>query len=276
MNILDYLTLDITDENNIKQIASFVFDELENLKQSDFNIDLAHTLKGVLSKFNELTNYYGSNITEEIDKTSQNLVEALIKSDGLIPRERRKNCFLFFEKIYSIVTTQYQQIIYNNSNWYLDFEVIFCPDKSNKQDALKLLSEVVRLIKEDNELPFKIKKSILTKLEDIIELLHGDKTNWTLYFGKVQQLIIVLGAIGSISGGIAAWATVKEAKSKLIESTQIIETTSVNQQFNFQLTENNTYYKSDNLYLSATPNRNHPSLPQLTGKEKPVEENKKN
>ncbi len=266
MQLLEYLQLDLTDENNCKTVFTFVFDELEKLKSSDFAIDNIHTINGVLSKFIELAKNYGIDPSKQLVEYGEQLLANVVQSQSVNSSTRITSCIIPFEKIVSSVTICYGKIVQKNitSHSYSDLEILYNPDQSNKDEALALLKQVRSLIENDNELPNKLKKSILSKIDNLIDSLNKKKCNWTQYFGKAYQLVIVLGAIGSFSGGVAGWVAVKEAKSKLIQATQIIESTSINQQFNIQYNISNSHYLLEENKLD-TPNVN--STLALPGKQ---------
>lgn len=64
---------------------------------------------------------------------------------------------------------------------------------------------------------------IIDFIDKALKELDGDRTNWTSFLGKLKEIIIVLGALGSLAGGIS----VISAREKHEEAEQVVSQTSI-------------------------------------------------
>ena len=98
---------------------------------------------------------------------------------------------------------------------------------SNKKKAITLIQEAIELINIDSILSDKSKKKILKYLSDTIQELVNPKTNWKSFFIKTAEVIIVLGALGSLAGGVESGSNLLRAKKKVETAKQEIVSTSI-------------------------------------------------
>ncbi|MEL6159904.1 MAG: hypothetical protein AAFR18_11850 [Cyanobacteria bacterium J06627_32] len=134
----------------------------------------------------------------------------------------------------------------------------FQPSTSNKAKATQLILEAIKYVKEDGLLSEKTKKEIIVHLETAISELESPTSSGTAIFGKIKEAVCILGALGSLAGGVTGVLALNQAKAKLEEASQVIEDTSIN--INYQTTCNifqsevNLEIKSGNLLVEpATP-----------------------
>jgi hypothetical protein len=120
----------------------------------------------------------------------------------------------------------------------------------------------LEILSKDSTLGDKQRNNLIKQLNKILNNLKSVKPNWSYYFGDMHQTIIILGALGSFIGGTTGVLSLMEANNKLIQATQIINTTSINT--NIQLTlSNNSQYSS--YFLEETkPKAKTLSLPNKT------------
>ena len=133
---------------------------------------------------------------------------------------------------------------------FFDFYNFYNPDISNKTIVVDLVNEAIELINSDDFLSLEAKNKIVNRLLGIIDELHRKDTNWSGVFGKIKEAIIVLGALGSLAGGVYA---ITDAATKLEEAEKIIQETSINT--NFFIEENVT-----NVFVNKPIRK----IPQLT------------
>ena len=231
MELIEFLTLNVSAPDNIPSIMSFVFAELERSNQSDFETKNVHILSGVIDKFIELLILHGMKDTDTIKNETDQFVQAVIESEDTVPSVRRKGCLKIFEKVNSLIIKAYNQIIheYQKSTVFTEFNLLYNPNLSNKEKAIELIKEAIDLINSEEQLTQGQKKQIINQLDKALKNLGRSDTDWTSYFGKIHQVILILGAIGSIAGGIGTWAAIKEANEKITQATNIINQTSINQ-----------------------------------------------
>lgn len=103
------------------------------------------------------------------------------------------------------------------------------PENSNKAKIEELVNEAIVLIEEDSTLTTDSKKQLVEYLNIVLRDLKGEYSDWTKIIGRIKETIIILGAMGSIMGGIAP---LFDAKKKLEDTTTIIENTSINLNYN--------------------------------------------
>ena len=72
------------------------------------------------------------------------------------------------------------------------------------------------------------KKSIIEYINKALLEFDKPDSNWTIIFGKLRETIFVLGALGSLAGGITGTVSLNDAKLKLEQATTIIEKSSIN------------------------------------------------
>jgi hypothetical protein len=244
MELIEFLNLDISDENNVQEVMYYVSDYLEELNQSDFSGKTVHRLSGIIGKFIQLAKYYMADYdTIILYEDTQKLIRSIIDNENGINANRRAKSIRLFESISSTVIEIYNEIRNNlNLNRYNEFELLYNPHKSKKEEAITLIYEVIKILSDDDSLPIRLRNKIIDQLHKIIANLKRDKPNWSIYFGDLHQTIIILGAIGSLIGGIASVASLKSASEKLIQATQIIDSTSINTNFNFNFNIGNNIY----------------------------------
>lgn len=108
---------------------------------------------------------------------------------------------------------------------HLDLYDFYLPDLSDKQSAADMIEEAIRLIDIDDTLSRSARKRVVSHLRRAIDEIEKPKTDWSTVFGRMKEVVIVLGAVGSMVGGHCALA---EARDKIEEATRVIERTSIN------------------------------------------------
>ena len=83
---------------------------------------------------------------------------------------------------------------------------------------------------EDSILNQSVKDHIIHHLRIALDALKQENTNWTLFFGTIKEAIII-GAIGSMAGGLAALPSLFSVNQKLEQAEQVIQITSINQNY---------------------------------------------
>lgn len=104
----------------------------------------------------------------------------------------------------------------------------FDPSTSNKLKATQLISEAIKCVKESELLSEKTKKEIIIHLETAIEEFEKPTSNGSTIFGKLKEAVFILGALGSLAGGVTGVLALNQAKEKLEEASQVIGDTSIN------------------------------------------------
>jgi hypothetical protein len=196
-------------------------------------------------------------VTEEFYKVTRRLVWAGIRYENKRKKQRDYFFWLLFGFLLNLgyfrneYEEAYEWIYTETIRWYnsfcairdkrfnhLDLFDFYLPDISDRDRATKLVEEAIELITGDKTISRVAVRRIVTHLNEALNELRRPKPNWPTFFGKIKEVIIVMGAIGSITGGACA---INTARDKLNEATQVIEKTSINVNYmalvNNQLTD---------------------------------------
>ena len=143
----------------------------------------------------------------------------------------------------------------------LDLGGFFNPDRSNKQRAKELICAAIECIASDDSLSDKAKQSIVDNLEKVISEFNKGEADWTEIFGKLKETIFVLGAVGSLIGGVVALSPLLQAKQQLEEATKVIEETSID--FNYKtlrnlLNQDKSFTVTSETFMIEAPKSNKP------------------
>ena len=111
--------------------------------------------------------------------------------------------------------------------WSSSFYNLYIPEKADSVSAETLIQEAIQIIQDDFSLTPEARQKIIAQLETALSSLRkGDLKD---FFGTIKETIIILGALGSIAGGY--YAAVTQAESKINDAVDILEKTSINQNF---------------------------------------------
>ena len=159
MEFIDFIHLDVTDENNNAEIISYVNDYLEALSTAKFDSERIHKLPAVIDKLSVLLNEYNIQDIDKLQEAADHVVETVLK--GNQTTSEVKASMMAFIKLNSIVFKMYNALNnnfhennlfseFNSSLYYLGF--------SNKQKALALIQEAIELIQKDEVISSRQKK----------------------------------------------------------------------------------------------------------------------
>jgi len=229
------LSLSVNDKNDFYKCFTYIKNYLENIKEGDFYESEVLDLKALINKFIQ----FGTPIASETETLIADLEEYSDKLELSVykykhdesPKESDATRNLHFQHTYSNLLKLYTQIDnyfqYHNEE-LLDFDGLINYDISNKRKAINLIYEAIELIEKDNTLSEKSKKKILKYLSDTIQELTNPKTNWSNFFKKTAEVVIVLGALGSLTGGVESGSNLLLAKNKVETAKEEIKQTSIN------------------------------------------------
>ena len=111
MELISFLSLDVSDPENIPEIMSFVYFELEKLKKSNFSIDNIHIFDGIVGKYLELAEYYECTGTDDLELKTKELISNILKNIEAGPTQKEKANIELFENLSSLIMGVYNQII---------------------------------------------------------------------------------------------------------------------------------------------------------------------
>lgn len=233
------LLLDEKDNNDLQIIFHYLKEYIEGIKTSDFNIESVIDLKAIVDKFIQFGAPIETKFKVLIDDLNENVnsIEHTCYThtykqnteDNEVTRS------LIYQHLHSSFLKVYNKInLYfrNNKEELLEFDGLINYDISNKRKAIITIQEAIELIENDHTLSEKSKQKILKYLFDIIQELINPTTSWKHFLIKTSEVIIVLGALGSLTGGIESGSNLLKAKEKIETAKQEIGTTSLNLNYN--------------------------------------------
>ncbi len=242
MELQEYIKLDIKNHKDRELIFEAFIQILSNLPENNFSYQKVLLLKNFSEKFWDAIKekrYYDDEkkklIFEPIDKLREiSRQKELLKTKSflsrlLFPKHNNPTRIKFeLEDIFETLLNDSVKLINGSKEFdylhtHLDIGEFYNPKNSNKNRVKRLLNEAIELLKEDESFKQRHKTKIISFLEDAINELDNDYTNWTDFLGKLKEVIIVLGAVGSMVGGIAAI----NAKNKVEEAADVISKTSI-------------------------------------------------
>ena len=229
MDYLEFLELDPSEDCNAQAIAAYCINMLEEIQERDFDSFYIHKLPGVLDKFKDMAiSRYPKDYQHILDSLDR-LMDTWIENADNAGFIRKSSNRLNFIKLHSEVVKAYNNIVKNLSlgKDFSEFQLLYNPQISDKAKASKLITEAIELINNDNMLNNRQKKQITDALIKALNTLYNDTPDWTAFFGTIQQSIIILGALGSLVGGMASVAALKQASEKVAEANKIVIETSV-------------------------------------------------
>lgn len=245
MTFTEYLN---ADNEELPEISAFYLDYLSEFSSKDFPYEKQLQLKGVAGKFiNSIDKF--SYVTKDKKEKYFNDIDLLFKelryyrkSKGrhfafslILPLSTSKNLIFRVQDKFQEIFTNSLELL-NDANRSREFSTnnlnlngFFKPENSNKDLIRKLILESIDLIKEDNSITEKTKKQLVEYLQKVLKRLEKDYTNWSVVFGNISEIIIVLGALGSF---VAGFTPLMKAKEKLEETNGVIQKTSINVNYN--------------------------------------------
>lgn len=238
----DYINTNVEDSYIV---YDYYLNFLTEFSSKNFPFDEQLKVKGAGGKFLnaiESTTYVDRNKKEDYLKLLDSFLEELRKyrrysSTSVLKRISFNNSSKLlinlqeaFENIYS-KTLELINEATNKTLFYdsLDINDFYKPDNSNKPKIRELINEAIDIIRDDESLNEKSKNIIIDYLSKALSELERERVNWTRFLGRIKETVIVLGALGSFAGGVTPLFT---AKDKLEQSTEIIQKTSLNFNFN--------------------------------------------
>ncbi len=229
MDYLEFLELDPSEGSNAQAIAAYCINMLDEIQQREFDSLYIHKLPGVLDKFKDMAVSLHPRDYQHIFDIADKLMDTWAENADNAPSVRRSANRLNFIKLHSAVVKAYNSIVKNLcvGKDFSEFQLLYNPQISDKAKAAKLITEAIEIINNDNVLNKRQKKQITDALTKALTTLYNDSPDWTAFFGTVQQSIIILGALGSLVGGVASVAALKQASEKVAEANKIVIETSV-------------------------------------------------
>ena len=281
-SVEDYLTLSVKGTRDIDTLFLFLKRVMDNMRVPERGDDAGILLAALIDKFLYSVRDYIQIQDQEIERIHKLVTEHRQSKSLYEQRGRTRSNWIpfsllifpflnlsflqrkresLYNEIYDQVARYYNLycVVRDSGPNRLDLFDFYLPDISNKQQAHQLIDETIDLIQNDYTLSAAARKKIISYLKDALAELENPRTNWPNYFGKIKEIIIILGAVGSIVGGQCA---LNEAKSKLEQATEVIEKTCININY-IALTNNQITGSSQTI--------NVPQLPKASGQERNTE-----
>jgi hypothetical protein len=241
MELSEYIKLDITYHTDRELVFENFIKYLSNISETEFRNRDTLKLKSYSSKFLEALNakrYLGdekkNSYMEIVDEFNNNLkrrnkshtkpwiIKILSSNRSLMKLnfQLENNFETVLNEAVSLINES-REFDYLHSQ--LDIGEFYEPKNSNKEKIKQLLFEAIDNLNNDITIKEKSKKKVIEFIKKAIDELDSDYTNWTTFLGRLKETIIVLGAIGSLAGGIS----VLKAKEKVEEATNVVYQTSI-------------------------------------------------
>jgi|GEM_PF-1472273 len=258
-SLIEYLNINIREDDALDKIFKIIIEYLSTFKDYDFEYDKIIPFNGIMAKYINCANYLGANTVELRQAVDDFLSFSDDKSKFIKERILKEtNKRTLFEFLFSPTPSQDKRIvqlrnnekkgkenIFNNlynqailvynaikdfskNNDELELEGFYNPNISNKNAAIRLINDAIQLVERDSIISERTKKSIIDYLNKALNEFDKPNTNWSLIFGKLRETIFVLGALGSLAGGITGTVLLNDAKEKLEEASKVIEKSSIN------------------------------------------------
>lgn len=229
------LSLKETNNKDFQECYNYLKNYVEATKVNDFYDVEILDLMALINKFLR----YGAPIELDNEMLFKELIEYTDEFEQSIykykfneqPEESEVTRNLIYQHLYSNLLKAYTIIhsyFQNQKEELLEFDGLIDYDISNKRKAVRIIQEAIELIENDPSLSKKSKKKILKYLSDTIQELNNPKTNWTNFFRKSAEVVIVLGALGSLTGGIESGNNLLKAQEKVEKAKGEIVKTSIN------------------------------------------------
>ena len=243
MTFNEYLN---TDTENYDAIFQFYLEFLSQLPSKKYPFEEQIKLKGASSKFlicleksffipKEKSQEY-SELVESFSEKLRFYRRTMNRSGfslwvlGQVGRISLNKIHDMFERLYSMTLEIINEVArFGEINENLELNGFYQPKNSNKIKIRDLINEAIDLVESDENITDKSKKQIIDYLNKVLIELNREHINWSRLIGRIKETIIVLGALGSISGGISPLI---QAKDKLEETTVVIQQTSINLNYN--------------------------------------------
>jgi hypothetical protein len=248
--LIEFLAINIKEKDAIDKIFKIIIDYLSIFRNIEFNYVVTVPFNGIMNKYINCAKYLGAE-TASLRQSIENLNDILNKNKTayfkyplysriLFPKAVHQGNISYrnevlkpkesaFSEIYNQVVLVYNSIKdLSSERSEIELGGFYNPDISNRNYAKKLINEAIDIITNDDILSEATKKSIIDYLTNALIEFEKPNSNWSIIFGKLKETIFVLGALGSLAGGITGVISLNDAKLKLEEATEVIEKTSIN------------------------------------------------
>ncbi|MDM8555949.1 hypothetical protein QUF75_14565 [Desulfococcaceae bacterium HSG7] len=252
-DLREVVCIDIKNDKAIGEIFHLLTVYLNEFKKRQYPYDFIIPFPGMMDKYEKCASYLGVK-TSGIKELTHEFINAISKGthytatkykgselikriffSGPLERQLTKNktylksIDIAFQELYNEIIMIFNEAQNNKSNTRsIELNGFYNPENSHKQKAESLINEAIKLIEDDDTLSPNAKESIISYLKKAIAEFDKPKSNWTIIFGRLKEAILILGALGSLTGGISGTVALTEAKGKLEEATNVIEKTSIN------------------------------------------------
>lgn len=249
MTLSEFLNLDVSDYANIDSIFDYYNNHLNSLPNEKFSISSITATTSIAKKYIDSCLTLNERLKRDC-KEHLEMVESLTyhcknlnKNKASIFLADTIYSMLFgkrYDRILSHCEQQHSEIqsnalvIYSEAikgkprPYHFELSGFFQPNNSNKDLIKKLISEAIDLINLDTTLSTSAKNSIIGHFREILDEINKNKTNWSAFFGKAKEVIIVLQAITTLTGDVSENLNLREAEEKIHQATIVVERTSIN------------------------------------------------
>jgi hypothetical protein len=233
-NIQELLSLNESDYSDFIELYEYLKSYIEKIKSSGFDNSNVYELRALIEKFIQFDRQLkteNESIRNELLLYSEKLELSCYKYSFNELSESDVTRHLIYQHLYSNFLKLFNKInadFRNKVEEFLDFDGLINYDISNKRKVIEMIQEAIELIELDTSLSEKSKKKIIKYLSDTVQELLNPKTNWKNFFVKTTEVIVVLGALGSLTGGVDAGKNLLAAKNAVESAKEVVVNTSIN------------------------------------------------
>ena len=221
--LFDIIQLNIQEKESINKIISVTLEYIEFINENRSKVTKARLLVPIEKLLLGLKLHHQQIYTEELENALTSSAEFIINSS--------QEEYYTGDYIHNISELEYllfsiMNRINNSQDKSFNFGDLYIPKSANKPDAQKLIEEAINILRKGSPLTVEAKDKIISHLENAIAALN--KGNTSNFFGKIKEATIILGALGSCVG---QECEISEVHAKVTGASDIVEQTSVNQNY---------------------------------------------
>lgn len=235
MLLKDFLDTSIDSRDEVIAMFSFVKGFLEETFEHNFKNQNISDLEGIIIKMVTAFSHHGIQESTDLPLLAEELISKVLETKANGKEQWLKDmCTHPYTELNKKLIVCYIQFQNNNNvNQFNKFKPLLMPDLVNKSDAIKFLKEAKRIIKDELNLKDNIKNEIIKYIDKAISILNNSKPHWSLYFGTIKEVLLVLSALVAFGNGIKSLAfseKLNQSIGNINQAQNIIENTIVNYQ----------------------------------------------
>lgn len=219
--LLEYMKIGVDSFQDAEDIFLLTTKYFNELKEEDYNIENATLAEGFINKMMSIALFFDldEEIINSLETSNKNFIANIAGAN--------KNAKIqFYNKVIAASMKFHNSMVALKPKNQLNFGT-FQPQKSDKSLITLKISEAIEMINSSEILTDKVRSKLTEMLDSVISELHKPKTDWGVYFTKVNYVIMFLGSLGSIASGGTGINQLYETKAKLEEANTEFQSSSL-------------------------------------------------